>query len=253
MDFCKAFDTDPHNILLSKLERDEADEWTVRWVTKWLDSHIQRVVVNGSESQWTLVTSGVPQGSILGPVLVHIFISTRREQVYPQPVCRWHTWRTGPSRETWTSLRSGPRESLRFNKARCWCCIWAGYQSQYWSRAGQEQIESSPDEKGLGVLVDERLHTPGRVCWHPETNHVLAASKEVWAAGQGRRFCPSSPLSSGPTCSAASSSGVLSARQTRTWWSQSRGGHQVNQGDGAPLLGGKAERIGFVQPGKQEA
>ena len=198
LDFAKAFDTVPHEKLLSKINHYGIRGNTHRWISSFLIGRSQSVVVEGDKSAPVPVTSGVPQGTVLGPLLFLLHINDLPDHVKSQvrlfaDDCL--LYRTIASKEDQqilqqdlTSLEQwGVRWGMRFNASKCEImriCRSPNPYTQMYSLGG-EVLREAEQAKYLGINISNELS------WSPHISSIASkANAKVSFLRRNLRHCP---------------------------------------------------------------
>ena len=160
LDFRKAFDTVPHQRLLKKLEAYGINGRILGWVRDFLLNRRQRVVVNDKMSTWADILSGIPQGSVLGPILFVIFINdlpdvvTSTVKIFADDTKLFRNVKSPEGTEKiqqdldnlmkWSSQRQ-----LGFNEAKCKVIHLGTANSRHQYTMNNTTLEATREEKDL--------------------------------------------------------------------------------------------------------
>ena len=168
LDFQKTFDKVPHQRLLRKLISHGIMGDVVSWIDSWLRDRQQRVVLNGIESEWCDVYSGVPQVSVLGPALFIIYINDFDNSIlsnlskfaddaklyrsvtsdYERGLLQADLDKLSVWSEEWQML---------FNVEKCKVMHFARSNEKAAYKMGDSTLQVVNSEKDLGVMVQDDL------------------------------------------------------------------------------------------------
>ena len=171
LDFAKAFDKVPHARLLAKCSGLGLGGKVLSWVREWLTGRQQRVILNGKYSEWGDVVSGVPQGSVHGPLLFVIFINdidcaveiTGSTIIKFADDTKWamvvdSEEQSQAFQEGIRSLEGWSREwQMLFNLGKCHVLHLGSRNSKHEYSMGGEILEATDSEKDVGIHVHQSL------------------------------------------------------------------------------------------------
>ena len=174
LDFSRAFDVLSHSILLARLVSLGFSEEVVTWVRCFLRGRTMTVSVGGSCSSDRDVTSGVPQGSVLGPILFLVYVNHLMEGVQCSwkayaddfKICAYEVMDEAVGDSSWEVLQRDLDEvhqrgmdcSLCLSTDKCEVMHFGGREAQHstYTLAGH-RLKSASIYKDLGVWVDNKL------------------------------------------------------------------------------------------------
>ena len=164
LDYSKAFDTVPHRRLLSKLEAYGITGKVLKWIEAFLTDRKQQVGVRRKSSDWADVISGVPQGSVLGPILFVIYINDLPDivsslaKLFADDTKLYNiVGKEGGSQTIQGDLNTLEKWSdtwlLRFNAGKCKCMHMGNSNQNVKYTLNGEVIQDVNEEKDLGVYL----------------------------------------------------------------------------------------------------
>ncbi|MDJ0596593.1 MAG: reverse transcriptase family protein [Pleurocapsa sp. MO_226.B13] len=168
LDFSKAFDRVPHERLIKKTRAHGIEGRVLNWIQAWLRGRKQRVSVNGKKSEWAEVTSGVPQGSVLGPLLFVIYINDLDTSIQSSLSKFADDTKIGSVIESEDDVNKLQRDlnklcewtekwQMRFNTDKCKVLSMGKVDQPRTYNLRGEVIGNSTCERDLGVLVSQNL------------------------------------------------------------------------------------------------